>query len=116
MTDESPEQPEELELLGTAEVASLLGIAKSSVADRRRVPIFPKPVAELSCGAIWTRAQIDEYLRQWSRGTHSSTYHWRKRAQTIREEWLSRPAPPARLSGKELYPWAQSPESEPGAI
>jgi hypothetical protein len=90
--------PPLLELLGTAEVAARLGIAKSSLADRRRMPIFPKPVAELACGAIWTRAQIDEYRRRWTRGKHGSTYIWE-------EEWAKRPAlppPRPRLSGAEL--------------
>jgi prophage regulatory protein len=56
-----------LELAAMAEVAEILGISKSSACDRRKAhtrTAFPEPVAELSCGAIWLRSEIERYARQ----------------------------------------------------
>lgn len=46
---------------GVYEVSRLLGITKSSLADRRRHESFPKPIAELRCGPIWDLDDIDAY-------------------------------------------------------
>jgi predicted DNA-binding transcriptional regulator AlpA len=62
-----------LELVGAAEAAELLGITRAALWDRRqrgpddgvyntRWPEFPRPVAELRCGPVWLRSQIEEYL------------------------------------------------------
>jgi predicted DNA-binding transcriptional regulator AlpA len=53
---------ESLDLVGVAEVAAMLGVGKSALWDRRFHWRFPKPVAELRCGPIWLRAQIERYL------------------------------------------------------
>ena len=62
---------EPLELVGTAEVADMLGIRRAALADRRRSTRrgvrFPRPVAELRCGPIWLRSQIEEYARERAR-------------------------------------------------
>ena len=59
-----------LELVGLAEVAEILGLTRSAVSTRRSAPgpfmgdrraRLPAPIAELKCGPIWTRAQIDAY-------------------------------------------------------
>ncbi|MDX6479645.1 MAG: hypothetical protein QOG85_155 [Gaiellaceae bacterium] len=65
-----------LQLLGTAEVAKILGITKQAIADRRRYspwslyadagrPEFPKPIAELACGPIWDAREIHSYKRRY---------------------------------------------------
>jgi hypothetical protein len=61
---------EALELVGLAEAAELLAISKAALWERRRghsradrlLP-FPEPVAELRCGPIWLRHEIEEYRR-----------------------------------------------------
>jgi hypothetical protein len=51
-----------LDLVGIAEAAELLGIKRSALAERRkRHTSFPEPVAELRCGPVWFRAQIEHY-------------------------------------------------------
>jgi hypothetical protein len=51
-----------LDLVGLAEAAELIGIARAPLSDRRRCdPGFPPPVAESRCGPIWFRAQIEHY-------------------------------------------------------
>jgi hypothetical protein len=53
-----------LDLVGLAEAAELLGIGRAALAERRRRhATFPLPVAELRCGPVWFRAQIDHYER-----------------------------------------------------
>lgn len=60
-----------------AEAAELLGITRSALAARRsasgfapgyrgygtRPLLFPEPVAQLRCGPIWLRADVEEYQR-----------------------------------------------------
>ena len=51
-----------LDLVGVAEAATMLGIGRSALCARRsQHKNFPKPVAELACGAIWLRSQIEHY-------------------------------------------------------
>jgi chromosome partitioning protein len=61
-----------LQLVGVHEVAEMLGITKGAVGARRRRRSFPPPLAELRCGPIWGRWQIEEYLvkRDASRERH----------------------------------------------
>lgn len=70
-------QPENLELVGVHEAAELLGISKSALSERRRAGTFADPVAELACGPIWRRTDIEmhaaEYRRRpggWQDATH----------------------------------------------
>jgi hypothetical protein len=49
------------ELVGVAEVAAMLGVRKSGLANRRKAPVFPAPVAQLAAGPVWTREQIVAY-------------------------------------------------------
>ena len=53
---------ESLELVGVHEVAELLGVTKGAVGARRRRRSFPVPLAELRCGPVWGRWQIEKYL------------------------------------------------------
>jgi hypothetical protein len=54
-----------LDLVGACEAAELLGITRSALAGRRRShPTFPVPVAELRCGPVWLRWQIQAYLAE----------------------------------------------------
>lgn len=64
-----------LRLAGVHEVAELLGIGKSALADRRRHPTFPKPLAELACGPVWDLQEIEAY-REARRRDPFVTYRW----------------------------------------
>ena len=53
----------EQELLGLAEVATLAGVTRQVVVNwRARDASFPTPVAELSAGPVFDRAQVRSYL------------------------------------------------------
>ena len=64
-----------LRLGGVAEVADAPAISKSALADRRRTPNFPQPVAELACGPIWNLNDIDTYLQERDRDPFAA-YRW----------------------------------------
>jgi hypothetical protein len=60
------------------EAAELVGISPNglsarrarpnrSILDRRYLPPLPEPAAELRCGPIWTRAEIEEYFAELER-------------------------------------------------
>jgi hypothetical protein len=82
----------ELDLVGLAEVAELLGLRRGSVKSRRETHFdtFPSPVAQLACGPIWLRSQIVDYLKleerlghrsRWVREEHPGDWPpWRKAA------------------------------------
>lgn len=52
----------EPELMGTAEVAALLGISRQRVLQLAQQEGFPAPVAALKMGKIWRAGDI----RQWA--------------------------------------------------
>ncbi|GAA0570747.1 ParA family protein [Caenispirillum bisanense] len=48
-----------MDLLGLAEIAALLGVSKQAVANwKARKADFPKPIAELKSGPVWSKAAI----------------------------------------------------------
>jgi hypothetical protein len=49
------------ELVGLAEAAELLAISKAALSERRRAGVFPEPVAQLRCGPIWLRGEIERH-------------------------------------------------------
>jgi hypothetical protein len=54
-----------LDLVGVFEAAEVLGITRSAFADRRRSHrTFPPPLAELRCGPVWFRWQIQAYVAE----------------------------------------------------
>lgn len=50
-------------LMGTAEIAALLGVSRQRVLQLAAHPAFPAPVAVLSMGKVW---QADD-IRAWAR-------------------------------------------------
>lgn len=53
-----------MKLLGQAELAKYLGIPSRTLWSWRDRGSFPDPVAELKCGPIWTKEQIDKWKRR----------------------------------------------------
>jgi hypothetical protein len=76
---------EPLQLLGLAEVCQLLGLSKAAVGERRRrpfrrgnrLPAFPEPLAELACGPIWLRSQLEAYQSELGRRRRMSRFERR---------------------------------------
>ena len=67
ITPKTAEQPSAItvDLVGLAEAAELAGIGRSALSLRRKQHSnFPRPVAELCCGPIWFRWQIEAYLAE----------------------------------------------------
>ena len=53
------------DLMGTAEIAALLGVSRQRVLQLlREQPDFPQPVAVLKMGNVWDAAEV----RQWAAG------------------------------------------------
>jgi prophage regulatory protein len=48
----------ELELMGTAEIAAMLGISRQRVLKLAEKPDFPRPLAVLSMGKVWLGSDI----------------------------------------------------------
>lgn len=55
------------ELVGTAEIAEVLGVSKSRVGQLRSNDLFPAPVAELASGPVYTRPSIQRFVDEWKR-------------------------------------------------
>jgi hypothetical protein len=54
-------------LSGVAEAAELLGVTRQRLADIRKLPAFPRPVAGLKAGPVWDTAEIERFERGWDR-------------------------------------------------
>lgn len=50
------------ELVGTSEIADLLGVSRQRVQQLASRPGFPEPVAVLSAGTIWRKADIERWI------------------------------------------------------
>lgn len=52
-----------MELVGTSEIAALASTSRSAVSNWvSRDPSFPKPLADLACGQIWDKKEIEVWL------------------------------------------------------
>jgi len=53
-----------IELVGTAEVALMLGVTRQRVLQLARTEGFPLPVARLSMGNVWLAGDIRTWLQR----------------------------------------------------
>ena len=53
------------EILGTSEVAKVLGVSKQRIHALRKNKKFPKPVLVLAATPIWDAREINAFLRDW---------------------------------------------------
>lgn len=51
----------DLELMGTAEVAALLGVSRQRVLKLAERQDFPRPLAVLKMGIVWRGADVREW-------------------------------------------------------
>jgi predicted DNA-binding transcriptional regulator AlpA len=58
----------EAQLVGTAEIAELLGVVRQYV-DRlsRQDPAFPEPIATLASGRVWKRVDVVRWAKSTGR-------------------------------------------------
>ncbi|MDP9459351.1 MAG: DNA-binding protein [Actinomycetota bacterium] len=54
------------ELMGTAEVAALLGVSRQRVLKLAERPDFPSPLAVLSMGKVWDGARVREWAADYT--------------------------------------------------
>jgi hypothetical protein len=55
------------ELIGIAELATLLGVSKQRASELARGTDFPAPLAVLVAGPVWPLANVLRYVRAWKR-------------------------------------------------
>jgi hypothetical protein len=55
------------ELVGVAEVAEMLAVSKQRVSALKDEPWFPRPLAQLASGPVWSAAGIRKFASEWSR-------------------------------------------------
>lgn len=60
-----------MELMGTSEIATLLGVSKQRVTALAARPDFPAPVATLAMGKVWRSADIIEWAKASDRRLHT---------------------------------------------
>jgi predicted DNA-binding transcriptional regulator AlpA len=53
-----------LDIVGVSEAAAILGWDRRKLATYIKRGGFPKPRAQLACGQIWERKQIEEYKKK----------------------------------------------------
>ncbi|HEX7134428.1 MAG TPA: hypothetical protein VF228_17780 [Iamia sp.] len=58
-----------LDLMGTTEIAELLGVSRQRADQLSRTDGFPDPVAEIAAGRIWLRKDVETWADQVGRST-----------------------------------------------
>jgi predicted DNA-binding transcriptional regulator AlpA len=53
----------DIQLMGTAEVAKLLGVSRQRVNQLSHRDDFPEPVARLAAGPVWQTVDIERWAR-----------------------------------------------------
>ena len=61
------ERPSLPALVGTFEVAALLGVSRQRVSELSRAGHFPTPLATLASGPVWMEAAIVRFAESWDR-------------------------------------------------
>lgn len=51
-----------MHLLGFHELSATFGISKQNTRKRVARPDFPRPVARLACGPVWSARDVGRYL------------------------------------------------------
>jgi hypothetical protein len=54
--------------VGVSEIAEILGVSRQRVSEiRLTLADFPRPIAELAAGPVWTRSSLNHFLENWAR-------------------------------------------------
>ena len=90
------EEPNFPKLVGLTEIADLLRVSRQRVSQLREHPDFPKPLAELRAGDVWSRESLNNFVESWPRrGGRQRTW-----STDIDEETIARAR--ESLSDREL--------------
>jgi hypothetical protein len=65
--EEQLSRPTYPRLLGISELADLLGTSKQRASQVARGGNFPKPLAELAAGPVWTEPSVRQFIEHWTR-------------------------------------------------
>lgn len=52
-------------ILGTSEVAEVLGVSKQRIHSLRQMVEFPEPFSQLASTPLWDREEVVEFLAKW---------------------------------------------------
>ncbi|HEV3231792.1 MAG TPA: hypothetical protein VG245_06030 [Candidatus Dormibacteraeota bacterium] len=55
------------DLVGVAELATLLGVSRQRVSQLGDSNAFPRPVAQLAAGPVWLRQHVGRFVETWNR-------------------------------------------------
>jgi predicted DNA-binding transcriptional regulator AlpA len=53
------------DILGTSEVAEVLGVSKQRIASLRKDVNFPEPFLKLASTPLWDRTEVEAFLAKW---------------------------------------------------
>lgn len=53
------------DILGTSEVAQVLGVSKQRIHALRKDQRFPTPFKHIASTPLWDKREIDSFLKQW---------------------------------------------------
>jgi hypothetical protein len=54
-------------LLGVSELGDLLGVSRQRASIVAKTPAFPRPVAVLLAGPVWTEPSVRRFIDDWER-------------------------------------------------
>lgn len=106
-------QSETVELLGTAEVAAVLGVSRKTVAAYLARGQMPEPDVKLACGPIWSR----ETLAAWLAKRDARVVAWEKRLAELEkrhEKVLRAIGERNRVAGARALQAGRNMRSRPG--
>jgi predicted DNA-binding transcriptional regulator AlpA len=52
-------------ILGTSEVAEVLGVSKQRIHSLRQMSSFPEPVVQLASTPLWDKEDVIKFLAEW---------------------------------------------------
>lgn len=53
------------DILGTSEVAAVLGVSKQRIHALRKDKRFPTPFKSIASSPLWDKREVDAFLKQW---------------------------------------------------
>lgn len=53
------------DILGTSEVAEVLGVSKQRIHSLRKMAEFPEPIVQLASTPLWDRSEVVVFLAKW---------------------------------------------------
>lgn len=59
-------------VIGMGELRRMLGVSRARAVQISNDPTFPRPVAELTMGKIWTTAEVEAWADQRGRELHAA--------------------------------------------